>query len=436
MANKFWLGSAGGNHHAYTITLANTWAAADSVSATINGKPVTVTVATGETSTNEVAGSLCAAINAANATAGLVGEETRNVGGQEYPEFRELTATCASSVVTVRHDTIGIPFVLTATEVTAGSGTATAAVSVTATGPHHADNAANWSGGALPADGDTLVFNEGNSSCSYGLHHFRDATKKISLLRTTDYTGSIGLPATNPGGYAEYRDRFLEMYDTTDAFKATFETGDRMTTGGPPYLDMVGSTYASLFARDVGAIVQGRPNLQIHGGTVSDMYLGNGSFLIDPDDANVTTGMTIDALNVDGTSDQSTLVTFGRNTAWANAGTAGTFRDGTVVFECAIDQGTPLLTITQLGGMLHARGDGDLGAATIKGGTFHWEADGDAAGVMNIWGDATLDLRGDGRARAFSGTLNVYQPATVWKGGHTPTLTPLGCTLEDCKIFA
>ena len=439
MANKFWLGIAGGTAHAYTATIAATWAGADTATVSINSKDVTITVATGETSTNEVAAALSAAINASDATSDLAGAETRNVGGQQYPEFAELKATVLSNKVTITHKELGVPFTLTATRVTAGSGTNTGAVSVTSTGPMHYDNPSNWSGGSLPVDLDVVVFNAGSMDCSYGLTYALTNTDDLSFLRTTDYTGTIGLPAINKNGYHEYRERFLKMYDQLDAMTILFERGNKIATGGPTYLNLQSQTYASLFARDCGTIVEGRPNLSIHGGTVSDMYLGRGSVLIDPDDANQTAGCTIDALEIGGIGldDNGTQVVLGRLTAWASGGTTSTVKSGNTIMECALDQGTPELTLVIQGGEVHARGDGSLtDPLTIQDGTFHWDADGDIAGTVNVWSDGTLDLTGDGRTHAFSGTINVYDGSTVRKGGHTPTLTPLGCTLEDVNVTA
>ena len=428
MAIKKWEGKAGGVAHAYTVTVANTWAAADTITATINTKAVTVTVATGETTTNEVAAALAAAINAPSKDSEKAGTETRNVGGRQYPEFAELEATAKSNVVTITHRSLGVPYTLTASATTAGSGTATAAVSVTAVGPHHANNASNWSGGALPADGDTLVFDEGAVDCLYGLNYFRDNTLKVSFLRTTDYTGQIGLPATNVNNYPEYRDRFLELYDNADAKTIKFEKGNVSMAGGSTYLDLQGSTYASLLARDLGS----NGFLAVHGGTVSDLYLGSGDIVIDPDDANQTSGMTIDALEVESFAGTAVI---GRNAQWANAGTTGTMRGGTLFIDCAQDQGTPELALSVLGGEVHQRGDGNIDSVTIQEGLFSWEADGDVTGTINVWSDGTLDLSRDGRTKAFSGTINVYDSATVDKGTHTPTLTPLGCTLEDVNVI-
>lgn len=439
MAIRHWQGKAGGQAQTFTITIADTWAGADTITITINTKTLVLIVGA-LTSTNDVAEALAAAINASSQTDGVVGTELRNVGGQQIPELTELVATVASNVVTLTGTTLGKPIALAVSEVTAGDGTATLATTVIATGPNHADNANNWSGNTLPADGDTIRFDEGAVSCLYALDYFRTNSIALNFVRTGDYTGTIGLPATNADNssatYAEYRDRYLELYDAGDAKTIDFEAGDRGGSGGETYLDLQGQTFAALNARDLGSIST-TPKLQVHGGTVSAFYMGLGECLVDPDDAQQTGGMTIDALIAGaGGSESASLLTLGRLTEWASGGTAIAVRGCTLTLDCALDQGTPEATPTIHTGTLVARGDGTVKNVTVRDGTFQWAAGGTANGTIDVWGDGTLDLTGDGRTKTFSGTINAHEGATILKGGHNPTITPVGCTVEDLNLTA
>lgn len=79
----------------------------------------------------------------------------------------------------------------------------------TPTGPFHWDNADNWSGGAVPVDGDTVIFEHNENPVLYGLDQ-SDVTLTLLIIRAS-YTGQIGLPPVNEAGYIEYRDRYLQI---------------------------------------------------------------------------------------------------------------------------------------------------------------------------------------------------------------------------------
>lgn len=231
MATNRWLGTAANIAQVDTITIASTWATGDTVSANINGNSVTVTVGSTAT-TAEVASALSAAINASDKTTGLVGDETRNVGGQQIPEFTEVTASVSGSVVTVTGNTPGKPFTMTASAVTAGSGTATRAASVAATGANHWSDAGNWSEGAVPANGDDIYI-DGSVSILYGLP--QGSLEPASVTVFQSFTGKIGLAERNTDNaaqtYAEYRDQYLYFDDDNGGDTATLVIGQGSGAG-------------------------------------------------------------------------------------------------------------------------------------------------------------------------------------------------------------
>ena len=120
------------------------------------------------------------------------------------PEWTRVTASDETTHLQVTSRTPGEPFTLTAAIVNTSGGTAPTLTPSTATaskGPRHYDHAANYSGGALPANGDTLIV-EGGHSLAFG--DLSAVTLAPFIVR--DFGGQIGLPPVNQdGGYAEYR---------------------------------------------------------------------------------------------------------------------------------------------------------------------------------------------------------------------------------------
>jgi hypothetical protein len=85
----------------------------------------------------------------------------------------------------------------------AATETLTSAAVIVSSGPNHWDTAANWSPSGVPATGDAVRFEIGNSDCLYGLD--QSAVTLASLRCMASYSGSIGLPRQNRDGYFEYR---------------------------------------------------------------------------------------------------------------------------------------------------------------------------------------------------------------------------------------
>jgi hypothetical protein len=243
MAERRWQPKATPVPEKYTVTVAGTWAAADTATVTINEKDLTLTVGSLVT-TAQVATSIKEMINGDSFTDPTA---TATITGDKIGEFSNLTATVSGSVVTVtggRLDTDGTqthlrsrPFTLTATESTAGTGTATAAQVTAATGPHHVNNADNWSGGAVPVDSDDVVYDDGTVDCLYALSALT-AVSLASFVRRGSYTGKIGLATLNQDNPAlpfyEYLTQYLTLGDSGDAVTTTFTLE---SDGGRTFID-------------------------------------------------------------------------------------------------------------------------------------------------------------------------------------------------------
>lgn len=234
-----WIGNAHDVKQIDTITVAGTWAANDTVTLTINGKDIVVTIGS-EVTTTQVASAIK---NAWNASARLDGSgspnASSNAGGQEFGEFSEAVATSSSSIVTITANTSGKPFTLAVTEATVGDGTATEATSQAATGKHFWNNLDNWDTGAAPVNDDVLVFRDSNVSCKYGLPN---GSLEVTIQQYQTYTGELGLPRVNvdnqPKPYFEYRQRYVRLDDAGGGTDIAHRFGIGQGGTGSPLINL------------------------------------------------------------------------------------------------------------------------------------------------------------------------------------------------------
>lgn len=172
-----------------TVTITG-YDAATTYSITINNKTISVVGTGGTTATTAAA--LQQALSAS-----------------DFPEFKEIAFSVNSSTITMTANTAGRPFTATS-GVSGGTGTIGSVTLVTAnSGPSDMSVAANYTGGSLPSNGDTLVFeNLENVSVLYGL----DALSGIALASVIfrNCSGEFGLAQHN-GQYWEYRNQYLEF---------------------------------------------------------------------------------------------------------------------------------------------------------------------------------------------------------------------------------
>lgn len=197
MPTKYWRGLALPVAQVSTVTI-GTYDVATRYEIRVNGVPIVSSL--GAASANAVASALQAAWQAST-----------------HPYRAGITATVATNVVTLT-SVPGMPFTVTV-GVIGGTGTISTATPTAATGPHHWDNAANWSDGAIPANTDTVIFKDSAVSVCWGLN--QAAVDLAELFIFQSYTGRIGLPllsvaasadgATQNSGANEYRDRYLRI---------------------------------------------------------------------------------------------------------------------------------------------------------------------------------------------------------------------------------
>lgn len=212
MATVRWVGKALAVKQINKIAVGNTWATSDTADVIINGKILRLTVGSAVT-TAAIATAIAAMINGDDLASGATSNQT----GDAVAEFKEVEASVVGSDVYVTAVTAGIPFTLTVDQVTAGSGDLTLSTTQACSGPNFADVAANYSGNAVPSNGDTLILENSSVSILYGLD--LSAVTLAALIVKMNYTGFVGLPKTNASGsYPEYRPDYLQLSATAIDF--------------------------------------------------------------------------------------------------------------------------------------------------------------------------------------------------------------------------
>lgn len=190
MATVRWIGAAQARAQVDTLTVGSTTSGHTFI-VTINGKTVTYTAGTGETVTTIAAGILA-----------LLQAMTEG----EFTELTFETGTVAGTL-TVTGTSDGLPFTLS---VSGGTGTFSRTATTAAVSPHDANNAANYSGGAVPSNSDVLILEGTDVSILTGLTALASVSL-ASFTRKASFTGSIGLPDISSRGYREYRTRELSV---------------------------------------------------------------------------------------------------------------------------------------------------------------------------------------------------------------------------------
>ena len=372
MANKYWLGRAYKTRQVTTITVTGPVVAGEEWTVTINGKDITY-VATGTTT--------------GNVTAGLVALLTDTNAPAEFVEA-DWTDDDPAVTMTATADFGGVPITVTSSTDSAG-GTLVTVTTTAATGPWHADNVNNWSGGSLPANGDSVYFGPAEFGPAYGLTALAAVTPaliEISSLATYD----IGNPRINAeGGYTEYRALNMQFAGVTllrmpagdgagsalirfDFGSAVFagqinQTGTSSETGAPA-VNIIG-THAD-------------NSIEVNGGTV-----GIASFL-----GEVSTLKT--SVQAGGT------LTTGYGVTLNGAGSTITIGEG------AMKAHTAIATATVQAGTLTLEGTGAATSITIHpAATCYYNSSGTCTAVVV---SGTLDCTADRSSRTFTTlTLNL-----------------------------
>ncbi|MCR9118251.1 MAG: hypothetical protein NXI22_15055 [bacterium] len=386
MAKKRWIGAAVAVAQKTTVTVGGTWATAETATLISgNGNRLTVTVGA-STTTEDVAELLAAAFNAIDANDELVDDESRNLGGQEIAEFAEIEAVAIGATVVLTGSVAGSPFEVTAAE-TSTSGTLSVVETTSATGPHHADNVDNWSTHSLPADDDEVVFDFGDVDLLYGLD--QSAVTPAAIVRTQNYTGRIGLPATNESNasqpYPEYRQRFLQFGNADAETTTAITIGQGDGAGGGMNLDSGdGQIVLNVFATGSTASDDAFRWKGTHAANVVNVHRGNVQIAPDMDELATVATLRIGYIenqSGDAAVDCGVGVTL---TAVEMTGGSATVRSDTTTF--AIEAGVAELLA------------GDHADLNLRGGEAFYRSTGELTSV-HVSGGGRLDFSRDNRSR-------------------------------------
>lgn len=385
MANNRWLGRAQAIAQVDTVTMigAGEWAAGDTITLTINTKSMVVTIGSLATDV-QVAVTLKEAWNNETFT-DTTASKTPAGGGQDIAEFAEITPTASSNVLTLTHDLPGTPYTLTATENSTGDDTATQATATAADGPNFYNNADNWSLAAIPIATNDVFVDDSSVSILHGLGQSGVALASFTVSR--NYTGTIGLPKQNVGGYVEYRADYLAI----DATTITIGRGDG--DGSSQIKIDTGSTQTAITVESTGSPPSGleaflwkgthaNNTIENHDGTVGVAVFGGEVATI------VILRNTVGTVRC---SADTTLTTV-------------TNESGNVELHSNI-QGT----LTNASGTILVGGSATADTLSLEGGTINWQSSGTIT-TANIGGfnrGALLDFSGDNSPRTITNAVSL-----------------------------
>ena len=421
MARNIWNGDAPEIAQVNTFEFAGTWEATDLVKVEFfmpDGTTVaaTATFTAGSTTIANILSSLVTAWAALDSEA--------------YPEFAEVTPTAGATTLTLTAATAGVPFSCKLTPLETGGGgadsqtieggtSATAGTAATAnSGPNDWSVAANWSLGAVPANGDDVDRIFGSADILYGLA--QSSVTLTSLNRYKSYTGKVGQKRKTSTEYVDYRTTELTIGATTVNIY-----------GGARFRLNTGSAQTTVNVYETDATEDPNVKAVQWRGTHASNVL------------NVVSGSVAAAQFSDHTA---TIAT-----ARIGAGTAvgaGVQQGGTPA-DVFLRAGCTLTTVTKSGGKATV----NSGATTVtnSGGDLTWMA-GDIT-TLNCWGGTvayngvgtittakvgslgTLDLSRDMRAMVITNAVQIYPGGTYLnphrRGGLT--VQALGCPLDKIK---
>ncbi len=406
MATVYWEPKAAAVAQAATIEI-SAFDAATTYSLAVNN--VTIAALAGNSTANQTATDLATAWNAST-----------------HIYASGVTAATNAANITFAGDVAEVPFTV-AGNVSGGNGTiGNFTISTAPTGSHTLTEADNWSSGAIPSDGDTIVFADSAVSALWDLDGL--TTGNHTLVVEGTYSGSIGLDrsavetaAAGAGGNTtapEYRTRYLTL-DCTRIEIGGY-TGSGRPSNSPRVLinnDRAGASQTVVYnTRPAGDDSNQTPVrlLFAHASADIDLRAGFVSVGLDAPAETATVG--------------DVVVTNGSFFCGAGV-TMGTYkqRNG----DSALDIGAATVTSVSLhGGVLQIEGDQVITTLNVWDGRCHCATTGNVT---------TANARG-GRLAFTSAeahtvpTLNVYRGATVEYDPDVTTVTTL--TVADDGVSA
>lgn len=399
MATIRWVPAAESVAQIDTITVGGTWAQNDTVTVTIGGASMILTIGESSPTTSTVATAIKEAFNGDTFTDSA---NSVNQTGNNIPQHNEITATVSSNVVTLTHDTDGVPFTVTAST-TSGSGTVTPATSQSATSQNDVNNGDNWSGGSVPGAADDVLVENTSVSLLYNLDQLSGTL--TSLTVGPNFNGKIGLPET-ANGYAEYRSTYLQVHCTTVTIHGGQRKSNRIKIDtGSVQTTLIVEDAATGEQRGLGAVVWKGTN------SSNSVIAVGGSLSIAP-----FAGESADAANIR---------IGGSAKAWLGRNISGT-PDVDVSGTATVDADSVAIgTLDQDGATFDVRGTRAVTTVNLNRGTLRYESTGTIT-TANVGGRgiARLDTRKQLQSQTIS-TLNLNPGGNVQYVPGTLTITTL-----------
>lgn len=403
MATKSWISGAPAIAQVQDYLFAGTWEASDVITLSIGN--VTVSTTAGSTAIATIVSSLVTLWN--------------NLSATIYPQFRKMTATAVTSTTfRLTHGTPGVPFACTLATTETGGGAADAQTidgsassagteSTVCSGPNHWNAAANWDANATPVDTDAVVIENSAQDILYGLP--QSSIDLASLTVEPTYTGNIGLPKRNAGGWAEYLEDYLTLGTVTTL---NIKGGKRVKidVGSNACAANVYGTGTSPEQNVPAFLFKGTSSsnsLNVQGGSVGVAFFAG-------ETADLTGGLRVSG---SGSVVCGSGVTLSSTTVSQDGGN--------------LDVSSNLSTVNLLGGNFTNRGATTLAALTVNGGTYTCRSSGTIT-ALKVSGKGKADFTADLRARTVS-ACDLWKGATLKDGGKTVTWTA-GVDLNQCSL--
>lgn len=333
MADLHYIGAAQDIPKIVRFAFSGTWAGGDEVEFTINNKAVRPS-AGAATNTPALMAEACREVLMAShhVTDAFTADVSTNVGGYEYGEFRDVTATVVGSDLLLSSTTPGVDFTITSSILT-GSGSMVQTTTQSATGSAHPNNVKNYNTGTLPVAGDTVYVGD-DHNIQWNLDTVADGV----IWKFTDtHTGIVGLPEINETHgsypYPDYRTRRLLI----DPVAATSTSKSSVAGSGDYYLDFGSNvpTSQSLIVNGKTITVNNSPKttlVDIAGGKLLDLTCYGGKIVAGG--SAIETAVEINSFEAYGSN---TTVDLGMNVTYTNIADNITIQSATVSISSLCD---------------------------------------------------------------------------------------------------
>ena len=401
ISTKVWTGGAADIAQRDTGTVGGTWVQSDALTLTINNQNLVITIGTATTTAN-VATIVSQAWNASTRLANLLSDESLNIGGQEIPEFTEVTASNSASTVIFTANTSGIPYTLTRA-VSSAAGTFVISATQAADGSHFYDNANNWSGATLPVSSDKLVFQNNAIDLLYNIS--QAATTNVSLQIDASYTGRIGLAPRNPTGYNEYRARHLTLGFASDARSLVIGEGPGSASSrininantSSPKVVIANTGIPENLSRAAVDLIGGDADM--------DVTIRRGTLTLASESTNSASVSTLEiGFDVSRSTDAQVYV-----------GDTTTIQEikkrGGVLTVINASSGAAIATVTHMEGLIEVNGGVGATLLDLQGGELRWHSTG-TIGTLKLSGAATFDVSRDHRAKGITNPVERYSDSS------------------------